>query len=169
MAKVSTKKAATKKAVKVAPKKAAPKKTACKKTACKKEATKAAPKKTAKAAAPKAAKPAAEEIKKVRKVTKPKNEKTNSYSQTEFIENVRAFCGLAKRSQAKELCEDISLLIKEALKKGYKLPLMGLGKMYVRRTKARTGRNPATGETIQIASKKRVRFVPAKALKESVL
>ena len=148
--------------------KAAPKKE-CSRKACAKKATtkctmKAAPKKTTMVA-----KPVVEEIKKARKVTKPKNETTLSYTQSEFIENVRAFCGLAKRSQAKDLCEDMSLLIKDALKKGYKLPLLGLGKMYVRRTKARTGRNPATGETIQIASKKRVRFVAAKALKDVVL
>ena len=141
-----------------------------------KKPAKAAAKKPAvkekKAAAPKAAapKPAApKKAPKVRKATKPKNEKTLSYSQSEFIENLRGFCGLDKRSQAKELCEDISLFIKDSLRKGYRLPLMGLGKLYVRRTKPRMGRNPATGETIQIPSRKRVRFVPAKSLKEAVL
>ena len=150
----------TKKAAKPAAKKTA-KKACCSKSACAKSAAKAAPKK--------AAQPAVKEIKKLRKANKPKNEKTNSYSQSEFLENVRAFCGFAKRSQAKDVCEDMSLLIKDALKKGYKLPLFGLGKMYVRQTKARMGRNPATGETIKIAAKKRVRFVAAKALKDSVL
>ncbi|RMD86626.1 MAG: HU family DNA-binding protein [Candidatus Dadabacteria bacterium] len=79
------------------------------------------------------------------------------------------FCGLEKRSQAKELCEDLNALISECLKKGYRIPLMGLGKMYVRKSKARMGRNPATGEPIHIPAKKRIKFTASKALKEAVL
>jgi DNA-binding protein HU-beta len=57
----------------------------------------------------------------------------------------------------------------DSLRKGYKIPLMGLGKLYVRETKARQGRNPATGEVINIPKRKRVKFTAAKALKERVL
>ena len=108
-------------------------------------------------------------VKKTRAASRPRNGRTLSYTQSEFIENIKAFCGFNKRSQAKELVEDIALFIKDSLKKGYKIPLLGLGKMYVLQTKARMGRNPATGEIIQIAAKKRVRFTPAKTLKEAVL
>ncbi|RMG42909.1 MAG: HU family DNA-binding protein [Candidatus Dadabacteria bacterium] len=108
-------------------------------------------------------------MKKIRKAIRPKNTRTNSYTQSEFVENIRQFCGLSKRSEAKELCEDISAFIKDSLRRGYRIPLLGLGKMYVRKTKARMGRNPATGEPIQIPARKRVRFSPAKALKEAVL
>lgn len=108
-------------------------------------------------------------VKKVRAAIKPRNTRTLSYTQSEFIENLRGFCGLTKRSQAKELSEDLALFLVDALRRGYKIPLLGLGKMYVRQTKARMGRNPATGEVIHIAPKKRVRFAPAKALKEAVL
>ena len=101
--------------------------------------------------------------------TKPRNTSTLSYTQSEFVENVRAFCGLNKRSEAKQLVEDIANFVMDSLKRGYKIPLMGLGKLYVRETKARTGRNPATGEVIQIPKRKRVRFTAAKALKERVL
>ena len=134
------------------------------KKAAKKAMKKAAPKK----AAPKMA-AAVKPTPKVRSASKPKNSSTLSYTQSEFIENIRGFCGLAKRSAAKELCEDIALFIKDSLRRGYKIPLLGLGKMYVRHSKARMGRNPATGETIHIAPKKRVRFTAAKALKEAVL
>lgn len=92
-----------------------------------------------------------------------------SYTQSEFLDNLAQFCGLDKKSQAKELWEDVSLFITDALAKGYRVPLVGLGKMYVRKSKARMGRNPATGEIIHIAAKKRVRFTAAKALKDSVL
>ena len=44
----------------------------------------------------------------------------------------------------------------------------GFGKFYTSRSKARTGRNPATGETIQIAAKKHAKFKPAKGLKDRV-
>lgn len=106
---------------------------------------------------------------KARVATKPRNTSTLSYTQSEFLENVRAFCGLPKRSQAREVIDDIALFVTESLRKGYKIPLMGLGKLYVRESKARMGRNPATGETIHIPKRKKVRFTPAKALKERVL
>jgi DNA-binding protein HU-beta len=44
----------------------------------------------------------------------------------------------------------------------------GFGKFYTSRSKARQGRNPATGATIQIAAKKHAKFKPAKGLKDRV-
>jgi integration host factor subunit alpha len=105
---------------------------------------------------------------KVRVASRPKST-TMSYTQSEFIENMRAFCGFIKRSEAKEVAEDIASLIKDTLKRGYKIPFFGLGKLYVRQSKARVGRNPQTGESINIPARKRVRFTAAKALKEAVL
>ena len=132
--------------------------------------SKAAPKRAAstRAAAPKAA-PAKPQIKKIRKASKPKNDKTLGYTQGEFFDNLKGFCGFEKRTQAKEFWNDISEFVIDSLRKGYRVPLVGIGKMYVRKTKARTGRNPATGATIQIPARKRVRFTPAKQLKDAVL
>ena len=106
---------------------------------------------------------------KARVSSKPRNTSTLSYTQSEFVENIRAFCGLTKRSQARELVDDIASFVMDSLKRGYKVPLMGLGKLYVRESKARQGRNPATGEVINIPKRKRVKFTAAKALKERVL
>ena len=133
-----------------------------------KKATKKATKKKM-TAMPKKVMAAAVPVKKTRQATKPRNGRTLSYTQSEMLENIRGFCGLNKRSQARELVEDLALFITDSLKRGYKIPLLGLGKMYVRQTKARMGRNPATGEVIHISPKKRVRFTPAKSLKEAVL
>lgn len=130
---------------------------------------KAAPAKKGAVKAPMASKPTESVIVKTRRVTTPKNSSTWSYTQSEFLENVMGFCGLRKRSEARTLCEDLSMLVTESLKKGYKLPLFGLGKLYVRKTKPRVGRNPATGEPINIPAKKRIRFTPAKHLKQSIL
>lgn len=95
---------------------------------------------------------------------KPNNDSTLSYTQLEFYDNVKAFCGFDKRNQAKEVCDDITNFILDALAKGYKVPFLGLGKLYVRTTKARIVRDLATGETVHIKAKNRVRFAPAKSL-----
>jgi nucleoid DNA-binding protein len=135
----------------------------------KKSAPKAAPTKSAPKVKPaKPSSPAVASGQKTRSIVKPKSP-TGAYTQSEFLEHIRLFCGLDKRSEAKELTEDLAQLIKETLRKGYKIPFLGLGKMYVRQSKARTGKNPQTGEEIQIPAKKRVRFTPAKALKEAVM
>lgn len=164
MARKVAKKTASRKKAAAPKKKTAAKTVARKKTAAKPAAKKAATKKVA-------AKPAAAEKKqkKARTASKPKNTSTLSYTQSEFLENLRAFCGLEKKKDARELWEDIQAFLQDSLKKGYRVPLVGLGKMYVRKTKPRMGRNPATGEPIRIGSKKRVRFTAAKALKDAVL
>jgi DNA-binding protein HU-beta len=54
------------------------------------------------------------------------------------------------------------------LKQGDRIRINGLGTLEVRKREARTGRNPATGETLQIAACKKVAFRPAKELKEAV-
>ncbi len=54
------------------------------------------------------------------------------------------------------------------LANGEKLSLPGFGTFTVTERKAREGRNPATGATIQIAAKKVVKFKPAKALADAV-
>ena len=46
--------------------------------------------------------------------------------------------------------------------------ISGFGKFYTSRSKAREGRNPATGATIQIPAKKHAKFRPAKGLKDRV-
>jgi len=54
------------------------------------------------------------------------------------------------------------------LRQGDRIRIGGLGTLEVRKREARTGRNPATGETMQIAASKKVAFRPAKELKEAV-
>jgi DNA-binding protein HU-beta len=102
-----------------------------------------------------------------KKVSKPKN--GVQYSQSEFYDIVRESCGFESRRTAKEVYGAFSGMIQSALKKGYRVPLPGIGKIQVRHSKARMGRNPATGEQIQISARKRVRLTPSKALKEAVL
>jgi len=58
--------------------------------------------------------------------------------------------------------------ITSALKNGDKINISGFGTFSVSHRKARTGRNPKTGETIQIASSRAAKFKAGKALKEAL-
>ncbi len=58
--------------------------------------------------------------------------------------------------------------ITEALKAGDKVQVFGFGTFEVKERAARTGRNPRTGETLEIAASKNVGFSAAKALKDAI-
>ncbi|MCX8015250.1 MAG: HU family DNA-binding protein [candidate division WOR-3 bacterium] len=58
--------------------------------------------------------------------------------------------------------------VMNALKKGDKVALPGFGTFMVRKTKARVGRNPATGEKINIPAKKKAVFRPGREFKALV-
>ncbi len=69
------------------------------------------------------------------------------------------------------ITEVVELLLKGAkasMKKGEEVKLVGFGTFKVVHKKATTGRNPRTGEAIQIAAKNKVKFVEGKELKETV-
>lgn len=70
--------------------------------------------------------------------------------------------------QADEVVETVINSIIDTLKKGDEVSIAGLGIFSVRARKARTARNPRTGETIQVAAMKVPKFKAAKALKEAV-
>ena len=101
------------------------------------------------------------------KVERPKN--GVQYTQAELFLNLQQACCLASRKEAKVLYDSFAAMIQAALKKGYKLMLPGIGKLQVRVSKPRIGRNPATGEEIKIKAKKRVKLTPSKVLKDMVL
>ena len=74
--------------------------------------------------------------------------------------------GISKK-QATEILGIIAELAYKNAKNTFTLP--GLGKLVLVDRKARVGRNPATGETIQIAAKRVVKFRVAKAAKDAIL
>ena len=71
------------------------------------------------------------------------------------------------KKQAAAALEALSALAYKNAKNGFTVP--GLGKLVLVNRKARIGRNPATGETIQIKAKKVVKFRVAKAAKDAIL
>ena len=74
--------------------------------------------------------------------------------------------GITKKDAA-EILEIIAQLAYKNAKNTFTLP--GLGKLVLVNRKARMGRNPATGEAIQIKAKRVVKFRVAKAAKDAIL
>lgn len=75
---------------------------------------------------------------------------------------------LKNKKEAQIAIESLLNNISTALKKKENVSLTGFGTFKAVKYKARTGRNPRTGEPIKIKASTRVRFVPGKALKDSV-
>ncbi len=88
-------------------------------------------------------------------------------NKAELIEEVANQTGLAKRTSGKAVNAVVSAM-SDCLAKGEKVTLVGFGTFGVRQRKARTGRNPQTGESINIPAKKVPKFVPGKNLKNRV-
>ena len=72
------------------------------------------------------------------------------------------------KKDAEKAVNAVLWLIEEALKKREKVQIMGFGSFEVKERAARTGKNPATGATIQIPASKAVVFKAGKALKDSI-
>lgn len=72
------------------------------------------------------------------------------------------------KKQAETVLGDLVSSIVKHLKKGERIRIGGLGILQVRKRAARMGRNPATGEQIQIKASKKVAFRASKELKEAI-
>jgi DNA-binding protein HU-beta len=72
------------------------------------------------------------------------------------------------KSTVRAALEQLSEIVSDALENGDEITLPGIGKLKITERPARTGRNPKTGEALQIAAKKIVKYVPAKALSDAV-
>lgn len=88
-------------------------------------------------------------------------------NKTEFVEAVAEKADVQK-SDAAKIVDSLVDVIGDTLKKGDQITLIGFGTFLVSKREARKGRNPRTGEEIQIAASNVPRFKPGKALKESI-
>jgi DNA-binding protein HU-beta len=84
----------------------------------------------------------------------------------DLINEVAKIVSTKKEAQAAVDC--ILSTITNALKKKNAVTLVGFGTFKVDKRKARTGRNPQTGEAIKIKAKNVPKFIPGKALKDTV-
>lgn len=88
-------------------------------------------------------------------------------NKSQLIEKIASGADISKASAGRALDSFIDA-VSGALQEDDQVALVGFGTFSVRERAARTGRNPQSGETIEIAAAKIPAFKPGKALKEAV-
>ena len=88
-------------------------------------------------------------------------------TQSELIAALSIRRGILK-TEAADFLDMLAEEVDRALRVGGEIVLPGIGKLSVKRRAASSGRNPRTGEQIQIAAKTVVAFRPAKSLRDAV-
>ncbi len=88
-------------------------------------------------------------------------------TKAEFVEQVAAESGLSKK-QSDEAVKAVLKVLTDAMAAGDKVSFPGFGSFEVRERAAREGKNPRTGESVQIAACKVPAFKAGKSLKDAV-
>jgi DNA-binding protein HU-beta len=88
-------------------------------------------------------------------------------NKAELVSSVADKAEVTKK-EAEKIITAVFDVVEEALAKGEKVQLVGFGTFEVRDRAARTGRNPQTGEEIQIAATRVPAFRAGKALRDSI-
>ncbi|MBF6631857.1 MAG: HU family DNA-binding protein [Comamonas sp.] len=88
-------------------------------------------------------------------------------NKTELIEHIAYNTNLSKAGAARALEATLSV-VRQTLKKGGTVSLVGFGTFSVTKRAARIGRNPRTGEAIKIKASKVPKFTPGKPLKDAL-
>lgn len=89
-------------------------------------------------------------------------------TQSEILNHFAEKTGL-KRAQVKDFFDQLAELASNEVKENGEFALPGFGKLVLSERKAREGRNPQTGETIQIPAKTTLKFRIGKGLKDTVV
>ena len=88
-------------------------------------------------------------------------------TKADLIEEVYEVVGFSKKDSA-ELVDLVFNTMKETLEDNEKLKVSGFGNFVVREKKSRVGRNPQTGQEIEISARKVLTFKPSQVLKNSI-
>ena len=88
-------------------------------------------------------------------------------NKSELIDRIASVSNISRAAAAKALEATLDA-ITDSLKQSDPVALVGFGTFSVRNRAARTGRNPQTGETIEIAAARVPAFKPGKALKDAL-
>ena len=89
-------------------------------------------------------------------------------TQSEVLNHFAEKTGL-KRAQVKEFFDELAELASNEVKNNGEFALPNFGKLVLSERKAREGRNPQTGETIQIPAKTTLKFRLGKSIKDTVV
>lgn len=92
----------------------------------------------------------------------------NTITITSIVDSLAETTEGVTKKQLKEVVDGVVSVVTDALVRGDVVRLNGLGTLSTADTKARTGRNPKSGEPLEIAASKRVAFSAAKGLKDAV-
>ena len=93
--------------------------------------------------------------------------KAGVMTKAELVDEVARVVQLTKK-QAETIVNIVFDSIVDSLRSGQKIELRGFGSFRLRSRKSRTGRNPKTGEKVEVPSKKIPYFKPGKELKELI-
>jgi len=88
-------------------------------------------------------------------------------TKAELVSSISAETGLSK-IKSNEILNNITSIISNVLKTGDKVTLVGFGTFTTSERSARRGRNPKTGEIIDIAAKRVAKFKPSSGLNETI-
>ena len=88
-------------------------------------------------------------------------------TKADLIENVYLKTGFSKKESA-EIVETVFDLIKTTLEDGEKIKIAGFGNFVVKEKATRRGRNPQTGEEIEITARRILTFKPSQVLKNAI-
>ena len=85
-------------------------------------------------------------------------------TKADIIEAVYEKVGGFSKKEAAEIVETVFNVVKETLERGEKIKISGFGNFIVREKKSRVGRNPQTGEEIEISARRVLTFRPSQVL-----
>lgn len=88
-------------------------------------------------------------------------------TKADIIESVYNKVGFSKKESA-DIVEMVFTTMKATLESGEKIKISGFGNFIVREKKARIGRNPQTGEEIEISARRVLTFRPSQVLKNAL-
>lgn len=91
----------------------------------------------------------------------------STLTKAELVESVYEKIGFSKK-EAADIVEMIFDTMKETLEKGEKIKISGFGNFVIRQKRPRIGRNPQTGEEIEITARKVLTFKPSQILKAAL-
>lgn len=93
--------------------------------------------------------------------------KEGTMTKADIVEAIYEKIGFSKK-ESSEIVELVFDTIKETLEKGEKIKVSGFGNFVIRSKKPRIGRNPQTGEEIEISARKVLTFRPSQVLKAAL-
>jgi integration host factor subunit alpha len=88
-------------------------------------------------------------------------------TKADIVEKVYLKTGFSKKESA-EIVEKVFDLVKTTVAKGEKIKLAGFGNFVVKEKSTRRGRNPQTGQEIEISSRRILTFKPSQVLKAAI-